>query len=341
MSRPSARKSHSPAARPSARQLWTDEQSDPKEKQKEIRRKLREELKAQQFTNDQTQKLIKKYDQMPDKFYEGINEIGPVCFGSRQMMDKHGYTPSVPTDLWEWMAGSATLSATARTRKMTVLPPIDHRWGFHMGTKPTQEKLLYTLLVYGTDLLFGSPTCTPWGGHARSWDEENRAEQRQAQGRSLDFLGAACVIQLCLGRHFVLENPHGSDIWTESALRHLTAKLNKTVLDQCQFDTQMDGKPVKKTTDLFSDCPLPQLSRRCDHSHEHTVLQGKMNTAAEPPRRPSIRTGCALHFWINSTPSSQTQKGGGSASTSTRCRPRGISNDPLFRSLLSSGSLAS
>ena len=157
---------------------------------------------------------------------------------------------------------------------MTVLPPIDHRWGFHMGTKPIQEKLLYTLLVYGTDLLFGSPTCTPWGGHARSWDENNRAEQRQAQGRTLDFLCAACVIQLCLGRHFVLENPHGSDIWTESALRHLTANIHKTVLDQCQFDTQMDGKPVKKTTDLFSDCPLPQLSRRCDHSHEHTVLQG-------------------------------------------------------------------
>ena len=146
--------------------------------------------------------------------------------------------------------------------------------GFPHGHQTNSGKLLYTLLVYGTDLLFGSPTCTPWGGHARSWDENNRAEQRQAQGRTLDFLCAACAIQLCLGRHFVLENPHGSDIWTESALRHLTAIIHKTVLDQCQFDTQMDGKPVKKTTDLFSDCPLPQLSRRCDGTHEHTVLQG-------------------------------------------------------------------
>ena len=140
VARPSAQRPLSPVARPSPQRPRTEEQSDPKEKQKELRRKLREELKAQQFTNDQTQKLIKKYDQMPDKFYEGINEIGPVCFGSRQMMDGHGFTPSVPTDLWEWMAGSATLSATARRREMILLPPIDHRLGFPHGHKADTRK---------------------------------------------------------------------------------------------------------------------------------------------------------------------------------------------------------
>ena len=81
---------------------------------------------------------------MPDKFYDGTNEIGPVGFGSRRVMDKHGYTPAVPSALWEWMAGSATLSAAARAEGMTVLPPIDHRWG--STWEPGQSKKSCSLL---------------------------------------------------------------------------------------------------------------------------------------------------------------------------------------------------
>ena len=244
-------------------------------RQKEFRRKIREILKEQKFTNTETQKLVKKYDAMPDKYYDGVDEVGPVCFGSRRMMEQHGFTPAVPVQIWEWMAGSATLSTTARDAHMDHLPPIDHRWGFHMGTKPVQEKLLFTQLVYGTDVLFAAPTCTPWGGHARGWDAANRDAQRLAQSRTLQFLGAACVVQLCLGRHFVLENPHASDLWTESALRHLAVDMPKTVLDQCQFNAQMEGQFVKKTTDLVSSAPLPMLARRCDGSHPHLHLRGK------------------------------------------------------------------
>ena len=199
--------------------------------------------------------------------------------------------------------------------------------GFHMGTRSVQEKLLYTQLVYGTDVLFASPTCTPWGGHARSWDAANRHKQRHAQSRTLQFLGAACVIQLCLGRHFVLENPHGSDIWTESALRHLTPESHKTVLDQCQFNTVMEGQFVKKTTDLFSDSPLPELARRCDGSHPHLLLRGKNQQGSRTAQSAvySDELCSALLQKFRTLPSNF--EGGGSASTSTRCPLRGISRN--------------
>ena len=100
------------------------------------------------------------------------------------------------------MAGSATLSAVARTEGISHLPPMDHRWGFHIGKKEIQEKLLYTQLLYDTSVLFAAPTCTPWSGHAREWDEPNRTKQRDLQKSTLQLLGAACVVQWCLGWGF-------------------------------------------------------------------------------------------------------------------------------------------
>ena len=227
------------------------------------------------FSITETEKLLRKYDSMPDAYYVDGVGIGPVRFGSVHYMASLGYQPGKSSAIWEWMAGSATLSAHARLRGLSHLPPVDHRWGFHMGRIGDQQKLLYSLLVSGCDVLFAAPTCTPWGGHARSWDAFQRKAQRLAQARTLQFLGAACVIQMILGKTYVIENPHGSDIWSESALSHLRLAGQMTVLDQCQFGAVLEGQPILKATDLLSNVELPQLARRCPGDHVHLHLRGK------------------------------------------------------------------
>ena len=231
-------------------------------------------MNFQKFSHSELEKLIRKYDAMPDIYYTDTVPVGPGQLGNRSWMHRLGYQPGDTTQLWEWMAGSASLSAAARTDDMTHLPPIDHRWGYHVGATDDQEKLIYVQLIFGTDVLFAAPTCTPWGGHARGWDKDNRTRQRDAQQSTLQFLAVACVIQMCLGRFFVIENPHASDIWSESVLRRLRTDSHLTVLDQCQFGAKLEGEFILKATDLLSNVCLPGLAKGCDGSHRHLVLRG-------------------------------------------------------------------
>ena len=75
-----------------------------------------------------------------------------------------------------------------------------------------QEALLFIQLVFGVEVLFAAPTCTPWGGHSRSWSPADRRSQRQHQKGALKFLAMACFLQTILGRSYMVEHPHNSDI---------------------------------------------------------------------------------------------------------------------------------
>ena len=148
---------------------------------------MRHELTNLNIKHREFDKLLRKYDAMPDMYYPHTAEVGPVKFGHPERMAELGYRPGQAVNLWEWMAGSATLSTHARQQGVPHLPPIDHRWAFHMARINDQEKLMYSQLVYGCDVLFASPTCTPWGGHSRGWDPSQRRAQRMAQGTALEF----------------------------------------------------------------------------------------------------------------------------------------------------------
>ena len=82
------------------------------------------------------------------------------------------------------------------------------------------------------------------------------------------------MVQMVLGKAYIIENPHGSDIWSESALRYLRDEGQVTVLDQCQFGAQLEGQFILKATDLLSNLALPGLGRRCPGDHQHLHLRG-------------------------------------------------------------------
>ena len=107
------------------------------------------------------------------------------------VMDNLGLTKGCPAQLWEFMAGSGKLSATARAENVSHLPPVDHRWGYHLGRFADQLKILYVFLVYGCEVLFASPTCTPWGNNSRGWDKRRNSDEN-VPGRACHYNFSQC-----------------------------------------------------------------------------------------------------------------------------------------------------
>ena len=137
--------------------------------------------------------------------------------------------------------------------------------------------MLYALLVYGCEVLFASPTCTPWGNNSRGWPKAKLRQERAAEGLTLQFLTVLCFLQVLLGRTYTIENPKGSDIDKESMVQHLKAHglpWNVNSLDQCGYGATIDDGPIKKSTSLMSDQVLPELTGRCTGDHVHVHLRG-------------------------------------------------------------------
>ena len=125
--------------------------------------------------------------------------------------------------------------------------------------------------------LFASPTCNPWGNNSRGWDKQKRRKERMRESSSLQFLAMLCFLQVLLGAGYLLENPKGSDIFTDSPLQPLqnnSLPYETNTLDQCAYGAALDEGPIRKSTDLASDRKWPVLEHRCDGLHKHIQLRG-------------------------------------------------------------------
>ena len=207
--------------------------------------------------------------------------IDATSISDRRTMSHLGYMVGRPAEMWEWFAGSGRLSAAARASGVSHLPPLDYRWGVDLGEISTQIRVLWTFLVYGCEVLFAAPACTPWGANARGWPSDKRTAQRTHQRPALQFLAAVCVLQQLLGRTYIIENPKGSDSWRDSLspLSHLVNPTSTgagvfTNLDQCAFGAQIQDRPIKKSTELLSNHSLPNLCCHCPGDHDHLHLRG-------------------------------------------------------------------
>ena len=186
-----------------------------------------------------------------DEKYMHVDSLGNI-----HEMNCKGLLSGVSSVMWEWMAGSGRLSASARVNEVTHLPPIDYRWGGNnLGHWYHQLIVLWNLLIFPVDVLFASPTCTPWGSNAHQWTLEERTSQRNQEGLTLKFLAVAFFIQMLTGRAWMLEQPAGSDLFRASAMSSIIGNenLGKThsySFDQCMLGAHSEGAPAKKRTVL-------------------------------------------------------------------------------------------
>ena len=172
---------------------------------------------------------------------------------------------------------SGKLSATAREEKISHLPPVDRRWGYHVGCFADQMHMMYALLIYGCKVFFASPTCTPWGNNSRGWDKQKLRRERASEGLSLQFPTVLCLLQVIVGRSHIIEGPKGSDMYTESPVsppQHDSIPCERVLLDQCAFGATKEEGFIKKSTELRSDQRLTEFNRTCSGGHDHVHLQG-------------------------------------------------------------------
>ena len=193
---------------------------------------LRRVLGKQSLVPVKVERLLKAYRQMPDEYHNhGDTPLSATELGTKSCMQKLGLSSDAPARLWEWFAGSGRLSATARKtsaevaypNRVSVLQPLDHRWGHDLNEPGVQASILWCLMFFGSLFLFAAPTCTPWSANSRVWPITVREQRRGEERMVLRFLALACLVQHLLGRGFMVENPVGSALWAEflERTRHL------------------------------------------------------------------------------------------------------------------------
>ena len=85
-------------------------------------------------------------------------------------------------------------------------------------------------------VIIGSPPCTSMGG----WSKYNRTMHRETwqQSRKLgeqlaNLFAKVCLLQMAGGRHWILENPLGSDLFRLPPWQELSPFAHKVVVHQC------------------------------------------------------------------------------------------------------------
>ena len=168
-----------------------------------------------------------KYADLPDEYYGGESEryCTPDLF-------KASLSKGEDYDLWEWCAGSASLSKVALEEKVRHLPPVDYRYGWDVGRTQDQLVLLEGLLSNTIAELMASPTCGPWGAHTRGLPADQLAAKRKLETDTLEFVAVCCILQHLRGLSYLLENSAFSDIFTKSPL----AVLRKLPYELARLD---------------------------------------------------------------------------------------------------------
>ena len=197
----------------------------------------------------------------------------------------------------EIFSGTASLTKAMRACGVPTLPPIDvticsevptpfdvvdeARWSFVM------ELICAGAVRFvhcGTPCNTFSAARKADGGPPplRSAAQPLGLSSLSAENAALVFLGnlfvarsvEACLAVFTRGGDFSIENPLKSLLWQVPAIRSLLRRARAWLveLDQCMF-----GAPsMKPTTLLVSHACLLALTVRCDGSHVHEVLKGKV-----------------------------------------------------------------
>ena len=132
-----------------------------------------------------------KYANLPDRYYGGdsASYITPARFPEIQIRKDTEFV------VWEWCAGSASVSAAAKEKEVPHLPPVDFRYGWDIGREADQVTLLIGLLENIVRELFASPNCAPWGNHTRGLQAAVLDAKRREEDEPLKFLAICCFLQ--------------------------------------------------------------------------------------------------------------------------------------------------
>eukprot|EP00971_Amphidinium_carterae_P351093 6491908-Amphidinium_carterae.1 len=205
-----------------------------------------------------------------------------------------------PPDVMEVFGGAAGVTRLALTQRLTAAPVADLLYGVDVTNPRCRHELVQYVRLGKPKVVVLSPPCTAFS----NWSHLNRIVHPKAYRQSL-MNGSSCSslaaqiaeAQLRNGRHFLLENPQGSELFKRPEWQRLQQQysIQEVSFPQCAAGLRSpSGAPILKRTTLWSSSPhlvraFQQL--RCTCTQEHKRVEGSelghpMSTwsAQWPPR---------------------------------------------------------
>ena len=154
-------------------------------------------------------------------------------------------------------------------------------------TTPEGVKKLWTwIMLYEPTHIWASPDCKYWGGFSRlnmsrnEYMERHIMEKRQTEKPNLNLCHDLYWHQVCLGRHFHLEQPSGSEMIQQSEMYDIATGTMPASFDQCRVGglrLPQDDRFLRKRTVVHTTSRIVHslLHRRwCNQDHEHRRIEG-------------------------------------------------------------------
>ena len=183
-------------------------------------------------------------------------------------------------DLVEIYGGFANITAEGIAHGLRVLQPVDKVHGIDLDTKKDHEILRRLLRQHKPFLVIWEIRCDPWPriqhlNYTAEQLEKLRDEHRLALR---EMAKTICELHL-EGCHFLLENPWGTDFWSQDELQPVLrlegAQLKRGSM--CNFGLRgRGGLLLRKDTGWCSDLPLVlnEVAKPCSGQHEHEECLG-------------------------------------------------------------------
>ena len=187
-------------------------------------------------------------------------------------------------DIMEMFGGEGNVIKVSIRRQLAGGRNLDLTTGHDLSNPAHQRSMWEYLHNHSPFIVVAGPPCTSFS----QWTHLNRVRSpvKFAESRRLGVLlanltASVCRYQLSKGRHFFVENPQTSELWSLPQWCKLrsTPGVTEVVLDQCQVGLcDPEGHVVRKSTLLLAShpCLLRRLNLRCKRDHVHVQLAGSV-----------------------------------------------------------------
>ena len=214
--------------------------------------------------------LSKLYKAIPEEFYTKTQRTPVTPRNARSWAKKRR---GAHFHLWEMCSGSGRLSFLALCAGLSVMFPLDYRYGWDLGS-PAHRRLIDEIEeTFQPDVDFMSPSCRPWSISSVQRDLQQTQQEREEEMPVINYLKKKAKQQCQKKKGYIWEQPWSSAMWER--LQENPGHADRT--DQCRFGAQDEvGNPILKPTGLQSNLALKHCVKRCTGhlGQKHGWLQG-------------------------------------------------------------------
>jgi hypothetical protein len=186
----------------------------------------------------------------------------------------------------ELFAGEGMITHAFASAGYQVAEPRDLLYGHDLSKLARQREVLQQIDELEPGLVFAGLDCRYWSTlsrvNYRTPDRKDLLQElRSTQEGMIRLVEKVFRRQVHAGRHAILENPDGSELWEHPVIKRVRAMngVLEVRFDACQHGAKDSNGQfhIRKRTRLLvtHEAFVHSLGLRCKGEHEHLPLEGK------------------------------------------------------------------